>query len=73
MRTIPLIVFVLLVVADRFDGQSPVAKPHGKDHSSSLHSLPGAGPVVMPESYLLAAKNSQDATAVNVSRDPREQ
>jgi hypothetical protein len=44
-------------------------KPHGKDFSSSLHSLSNAPAMALPEAYLLAVHNAVNATQQDASRD----
>ena len=52
----------------RCDAGPTDGKPHGKDFSSSLHSHPNAQPVLLPQGYLQAVKNAENATEENISR-----
>ena len=59
---------LLIFQQSTFADEVPSTKPHGKDHSSSLHSHPDADPVELPPAYTSAVQNSEDATDKDVSR-----
>lgn len=60
---------VFCIIACECNADAPDAKPHGKDHSSSIHSHPNAERIRISDRYLQAVKNARNATAENVSRD----
>jgi hypothetical protein len=57
------------VLGQRCYAESPAAKPHGKDFSSSHHSHPEARAMTLPERYLQAVTNAVNATQEDVSRE----